>query len=103
MKLAIADKRDSREVCRWLKAHCPLQDAFPFGVRQVNMLGSLPGVRPLQPNKCRIAAEFGWYRGFVRPDFYRGGFFICNRKISHKFIEKQSLTLETTPLCKGDL
>lgn len=25
---------------------------------------SLPGERPLQQDKCRIVAEFGWYRGF---------------------------------------
>lgn len=46
MKLANAENQVCREVCRWLKAHCLLQDAFPFGVRQVKD-SSLPGEAPL--------------------------------------------------------
>ena len=59
------------------------------------------GKRPLQRNECRIA-EFGWYRGFIRPDLYNwGGFYFCRQSY------KQSLRLDRyawasyLPLYKG--
>lgn len=65
-----------REVCRWLQAHYPAQDAFPFGARQVNIELVCRGSAPYSKTSAASLRNLGGTADFVRPDFMVGTDFL---------------------------